>query len=574
MEKFQGPTSNHHCAFGGNVDEGVLQQCHGNTSFNFSYGAPYFNLEEESFTVQEEQQQQEESNTNQQSSLSLSVPITSLEDKMPFLEMLKSVDSPYYSDPSPAPLNPHFKMLLTLQQQHQHQQDTQIPHFSGSSSSSDQSSMDYYYSHKLEASQPVAFQPQSCVTATKVETQAHSSIKSEDNKENGEQEHMEQLEQDHAQDYYYLSLHLESANNENNKTDNGELGGEPPSHSSPESLKTVSSPTTTCCLAETESCISPHGMPPSNTKSASKQALPAARLVTSSTTTTTGGGGGHEREKKKRKRTRPNKNREEVESQRMTHIAVERNRRRQMNDHLNALRSLMPSSFVQRGDQASIIGGAIDFVKELEQLLHSLEAKKRTRTSSEDEDDSEKVSIKGYKGSRRNRNCGNHSSLAPFLGFFSAPQYTSYSSSLFLKNDTEEEDEEEDVINEDELRMTSSNNINHTSSNEHEYYSLSLLSPSSWLGVDIEVVVVQTHVNLKILGPRKSGQLVRVIAALEQDLRLTILHLNVTSFEQSVLYSFNLKIEDDCKLGGSADEIATAVYQIFSSTNNQLHLIS
>jgi hypothetical protein len=37
-----------------------------------------------------------------------------------------------------------------------------------------------------------------------------------------------------------------------------------------------------------------------------------------------------------------------VESQRRTHIAVERNRRRQMNDYLAALRSLMPSSYAQR----------------------------------------------------------------------------------------------------------------------------------------------------------------------------------------------------------------------------------
>lgn len=75
------------------------------------------------------------------------------------------------------------------------------------------------------------------------------------------------------------------------------------------------------------------------------------------------------RERRKRKRTRPTKNKEEVESQRMNHIAVERKRRRLMNDHLNSLRSFMPPSYVQRGDQASIIGGAIDFVKELEQLL-------------------------------------------------------------------------------------------------------------------------------------------------------------------------------------------------------------
>lgn len=51
--------------------------------------------------------------------------------------------------------------------------------------------------------------------------------------------------------------------------------------------------------------------------------------------------------KKKRKRTRIKSN-EEVENQRMTHIEVERNRRKQMNEHLLVLRSLMPSSYVQR----------------------------------------------------------------------------------------------------------------------------------------------------------------------------------------------------------------------------------
>lgn len=52
--------------------------------------------------------------------------------------------------------------------------------------------------------------------------------------------------------------------------------------------------------------------------------------------------------KNKRKRPRSIKTTEEVESQRMTHIAVERNRRKQMNEHLRVLRSLMPGSYVQR----------------------------------------------------------------------------------------------------------------------------------------------------------------------------------------------------------------------------------
>ncbi|KAG2307464.1 hypothetical protein Bca4012_083519 [Brassica carinata] len=55
--------------------------------------------------------------------------------------------------------------------------------------------------------------------------------------------------------------------------------------------------------------------------------------------------------KSKRKRARTSNTSEEVESQLMTHIAVERNRRsknKQMNEHLRILRSLMPGSYVQR----------------------------------------------------------------------------------------------------------------------------------------------------------------------------------------------------------------------------------
>lgn len=52
--------------------------------------------------------------------------------------------------------------------------------------------------------------------------------------------------------------------------------------------------------------------------------------------------------RRKRRRVKASKNKEEVENQRMTHIAVERNRRRQMNDYLSVLRSMMPPSYAQR----------------------------------------------------------------------------------------------------------------------------------------------------------------------------------------------------------------------------------
>lgn len=52
--------------------------------------------------------------------------------------------------------------------------------------------------------------------------------------------------------------------------------------------------------------------------------------------------------RRKRRRTKSTKNKEEIENQRMTHIAVERNRRKQMNEYLAVLRSMMPPTYVQR----------------------------------------------------------------------------------------------------------------------------------------------------------------------------------------------------------------------------------
>ncbi|EOA26387.1 hypothetical protein CARUB_v10023506mg [Capsella rubella] len=199
------------------------------------------------------------------------------------------------------------------------------------------------------------------------------------------------------------------------------------------------------------------------------------------------------KEKRKRRRTKPAKNIEEMESQRMTHIAVERNRRRQMNVHLNSLRSIIPSSYIQRGDQASIVGGAIDFVKILEQRLQSLEAQKTTQQSS---------------------------------------------------------DSKEQIPEDNNLRDISSNKLRGSKEEEE----------SSRLKID--ATVIESHVNLKIQCTRKQGQLLRSIIMLEK-FGFTVLHLNITSpTNTSVSYSFNLKMEDDCKLG-SADEITAAIRQIF-----------
>ncbi|KAK7351204.1 hypothetical protein VNO77_10484 [Canavalia gladiata] len=218
----------------------------------------------------------------------------------------------------------------------------------------------------------------------------------------------------------------------------------------------------------------------------------AAAPSSSSVGTTTG--------RRKRRRTKSAKNKEEIENQRMTHIAVERNRRKQMNEYLAVLRSLMPSSYVQRGDQASIIGGAINFVKELEQLLQSMEGQRK-----------------------RNENIGLNGS--PFAEFFTFPQYTTQSNAG------------------------------------------TTMTHNQGAVADIEVTMVDSHANLKILSKKRNGLLIKVVVGL-QSLSLTILHLNVTTLHDMVLYSLSLKVEDGCQLN-TVDEIAAAVHQLLRAVQEE-----
>ncbi|PSS31608.1 Transcription factor bHLH96 like [Actinidia chinensis var. chinensis] len=208
------------------------------------------------------------------------------------------------------------------------------------------------------------------------------------------------------------------------------------------------------------------------------------------------GGGG----RRKRRRTKSSKNKEELESQRMTHIAVERNRRKQMNEYLAIVRSLMPASYVQRGDQASIIGGAVNFVKELEQLLQVLEAQKRTMNQQP------------------------NNALSPiFSDFFTFPQYSTTSPVAAAGE----------------------------ASAEHQ--------PAM---AEIEVTMAESHATLKILSKRRPRQLLKLVAGI-QCLMLTVLHLNVTTVDQMVLYSLSVKIEDGSQLS-TVDEIADAVNHLLA----------
>ncbi|KAK9080829.1 hypothetical protein SSX86_000587 [Deinandra increscens subsp. villosa] len=220
--------------------------------------------------------------------------------------------------------------------------------------------------------------------------------------------------------------------------------------------------------------------------------------TTTLTATTVASAGG--RKKQKRRRTKNGKNKEELEDQRMTHITVERNRRKQMNEYLAVIRSLMPSSYVQRGDQASIVGGAINFVKDLEQQLQTLEVQKR-------------ANINAYT-------CP--PPQPPFGDFFTFPQYSLH-------------------------HQPSGDGDGGTAKNRR--------LPAM---ADIEVTLVEGQANLKILSKKRHRQLLKLVASLK-SLRLTILHLNVTTtLEEMVLYTLSVKLEDGCQLN-TVDDIADAI---------------
>ncbi|GLU13073.1 hypothetical protein SLE2022_297200 [Rubroshorea leprosula] len=207
--------------------------------------------------------------------------------------------------------------------------------------------------------------------------------------------------------------------------------------------------------------------------------------------------------RRKRRRTICVKKKEELEVQRMTHITVERNRRKQMNHYLAVLRSMMPASYVQRGDQASIMGGAINFVKDLEQLLQSLEAQKRIQQ----------------------RLC-----FPPiFSDFFSYPQYSIQQDSLDTSDPTTEQ-----------KRSTTAN---------------------------VEVTMVESHANIKVLCKKHPKQLLKMVGGLH-SLNLCVLHLNVTTAEDMVIHSFSIKIEDNCQLS-SVNEIAAAVYEMVTEIQEE-----
>ncbi|KAJ6418755.1 hypothetical protein OIU84_002017 [Salix udensis] len=212
------------------------------------------------------------------------------------------------------------------------------------------------------------------------------------------------------------------------------------------------------------------------------------------------------------------------------HITVERNRRKQMNELLSFLRSLMPSFYVKRGDQASIIGGVVDYINELQQVLQSLESKKKRKVYSDVL--SPRIVSSPTPSPLSPRTPPPRSPYKPRLqqGYLSPTMANSLQPSPSSSTSID------DNIN--ELVANSKSEI-----------------------ADVEVKFSGPNVLLKTVSPQIPGQAVKIISALE-DLALEILHVSINIVDhETMLNSFTIKIGIECQL--SAEELAQHIQQTF-----------
>lgn len=76
---------------------------------------------------------------------------------------------------------------------------------------------------------------------------------------------------------------------------------------------------------------------------------------------------------------------------------------------------------------------------------------------------------------------------------------------------------------------------------ENESMAQNQWAAASAAAADIEVTMVESHANIKILSKKHPRQLLKMVAGF-QNLGLNILHLNVTTVDQMVLYTLSVKV--------------------------------
>ncbi|XVF50944.1 hypothetical protein PTKIN_Ptkin04bG0144400 [Pterospermum kingtungense] len=216
--------------------------------------------------------------------------------------------------------------------------------------------------------------------------------------------------------------------------------------------------------------------------------------------------------------------------QKMSHITVERNRRKQMNEHLSVLRSLMPCFYVKRGDQASIIGGVVDYINELQQVLQSLEAKKQRKVYSE-------VLSPRIVSSPRVPSplSPRKPPISPRLNLPISPRTPQPGSPY--KPRLPQQGYLSPTITSCSLEPSPTSSTSSSVDNANE-----LVANSKSPIADVEVKFSGPNLLLKTVSPRIPGQAVKIISALE-ELSLETLHVNINTVDEIMLNSFTIKVK-------------------------------
>lgn len=135
-------------------------------------------------------------------------------------------------------------------------------------------------------------------------------------------------------------------------------------------------------------------------------------------------------------------------------------------------------------------------MKELEQLLQTLEAHKRIQILQQSDDHD-------HDDARF--------STSIFSNFFSFPQYSDFQPN-----------------------------------SSRESSSMAPKKPSAPFA-DIEVTMAESNANIKILSKRHPKQLFKMVTGFH-SLGLHVLHLNVATFDNQVLYTFSVKVSLLCNI--------------------------
>jgi len=169
-------------------------------------------------------------------------------------------------------------------------------------------------------------------------------------------------------------------------------------------------------------------------------------------------------------------------------------------------------NLILQGDQASIVGGAINYVKELEQLLHTLEAHKRIKHHHHCDNHQEQTEKQSQPPEGGGGGNGNIVSIKDLRGLLNFPSNIQH-----LNESTQQ-------------GISGCNSVS------------SSMNSGGECDDEVQVTMVESHANVKILAKKKPKQLLRLVAGF-QGLRLSVLHLNVTTIHPSfLLYSFSLKV--------------------------------